>query len=317
MESSKSVTVINDKSCDLSLSTERAICSKRGRKRKGEKIESLNYLTSNTATITNESSFVEERNEVPLHPILEKSTQEKKSRKTKPRRFISPFLESHVSDMNGKVQEKTNIKIVAENTPPPLKVSSEDSQSSLKSTDAGIFETCSVVLPSDAELDPITSLNCSKQNTQVSNFEPDLHSRKEYTMPADTEDRSQIAGNLISLVPGASNLTLGFQESSKTNVRGKTNTSISSTFKNTHQKFPPHCQSKEYKRELLCNDPSLRPSFELQHFTMVDKQSSKKCPVILGYEYVPSSNPNSPQIVPTKGTNTFILYFIAKRIHTC
>jgi hypothetical protein len=260
--------------------------SKRGRKRKAKIIESM---SNSTSAIINQSSgmtSVQEKNVVPLHPIVEELTEEKKSRKTKPRRFIPPCVAPERSEQGVR----------------QLQVSSKHSQESLKSAETSMVKTSRVVVPSVIDLDPNRSSNTTKPNVEASNFEPVQNLREQNIVPVSTADRLQMAESLISLVPGGSNFTSRVQELSETNACTEART---------------QCSSEAYEGDLLLNYSCSGPENKPQNFTVVGKESSERCLEISGYEYVPSSNPNSPQIAPTEGTKftTFTLSSKAKCIH--
>jgi hypothetical protein len=164
-----------------------------------------------------------------------------------------------------------------------------------------MVKTSRVAVPSMIDLGPNSSSNTTTSNVEASNFEPVQNLREQHIVPVSTADRLQMAESLISLVPG-SKFTSSVQEFSETNACTEART---------------QCSSEAYEGELLLNYSCSGPENKPQNFTVVGKESSKRCLEISGYEYVPSSNPNSPQIAPTEGTKftTFTLSSKAKCIY--
>lgn len=189
---------------------EEVVSSRESRKRKRETVETSRSILATTISTTsysnpgivnskesNDTEVVEELNLVSFQPMLKKLPQEKKSRKRKPKKFISPFLATTISDTNTSVQEE---------------------------------QIC--------------------QSTTGSNqiiAENELFIEEQHSMPAAEADKSQTT--VHSPLLGGTNLTFN----------------------------KPH------------------------DFASVGEQYCKSSLKVLGYEYVPSSNPNSPQIFPTEG----------------
>jgi hypothetical protein len=292
------------------LSTEGTMPSRRGRKRKSEATESCrSILTSNTSSTSysnpdivdvvgsNNVEILGEQNVVSFQPILDKLTQEKKTRKRKPKKFISPFLASTASDQHENIhKELKNTEIDVEQAVPQLPVADENLQTYSKTAQADMHET-SVVVPSMVELDPNRSPTCASPNTEDRNFIPRAYSKEEYIIPVNAANRLQMAADSTSLVPGG--FSFSFQGSGEVNDFG-TGTNTEMTNKNVPS---PQSPSEGYESDMFLNNACSSPTYEPHDFAMVSKPSSKPCPKISGYEYVPSSNPSSPQIVPTEGND--------------
>ena len=189
---------------------EEVISSWESRKRKRETIETSRSILATAISTTsnsnpgivnskenNDTEVVDEINTVSFQPMLKKLPQEKKSRKRKPKKFVSPFLATTISDTNTSVQEEQ-------------------------------------ICQSTTGYDQIIAEN-------------KLFIEEQHSMPAAEADESQTT--VHSPLPGRTDLTF----------------------------YEPH------------------------DFASVGEQYCKSSLKILENEYVPSSNPNSPQIFPTEG----------------
>lgn len=293
------------------LSTEGTMPSRRGRKRKSEATESCrSILTSNTSSTSysnpdivdvvgsNNVEILGEQNVVSFQPILDKLTQEKKPRKIKPKKFISPFLASTASDQHENIhKELKNTEIDVEQAVPQLPVADENLQTYSKTAPQADMHETSVVVPSMVELDPNRSPTCASPNTEDRDFIRRAYSKEEYIIPVNSANRLQMVADSTSLVPGG--LSFSFQGSGEVNDLG-TGTNTEMTNKNVPS---PQSPSEGYESDMFLNNACSSPTYEPYDFAMVSKPSSKPCPKISGYEYVPSSNPSSPQIVPTEGND--------------
>ena len=190
--------------------SEEVVSSRESRKRKRETIETSRSILATASSATsysnpaivnsnqnNDTEVVEELNIVSFQPMLKKLPQEKKSRKSKPKKFVSPFLATTISDTNTSVQEEQ----ICQSTTGPNQIMAEN----------------------------------------------ELFMEEQHSMPAAEAEKSQTT--VHSPLAGGTNLTL----------------------------YEPH------------------------DFASVGKQYCKSSLKILEDEYVPSSNPNSPQIFPTEG----------------
>ena len=332
IKSSKSNTVLSSRNCrccdsqdpgttsfhSKQIPTEKAMSSRKGKKRKSERNESCGSVLTSNASSTRYSNVdvtdlesedvpekSEEQNVVSFHLIPDKLNQKKKLRKREPKKFISPFLAPSALDMNEKMrEEKKNVELVVAEAVLQLQVAGEHPQACSKSTEADTLEI-SVVVPSVIELDPNrSSSTCVNPDMEDSKFIPEQHSMEEYIMPVTIADRPQIVEDANSLVPGGSNLTCSLKGPLEANVLATTaNTDLTSKNISSLQSPPD-----EYESDLFLNNSCSSSTYEPHDFAIVGKQSSKLCLKISGYEYVPSSNPNSPQIVPTEGIMTSFLF---------
>jgi hypothetical protein len=286
--------------------------SRKGKKRKSETNESCgSVISSNTSSIRYsnvdvtdlESKDVPEKsveqNVVSFHLTPDKRNQKKKLRKREPKKFISPFLAPSALDMNEKMrEEKKNVELAVAEAALQLQAAGEHPQACSKSTEADPLEI-SAVVPS------VIESTCVNPDMEDSKSIPEQHSREEYIMPVNIADRPQIVADANSLVPGGSNLTCSLKGPLEANYVLATIANTDLTSKNISSlQSPPD----EYESDLFLNNSCSSSTYEPHDFAIVGKQSSKLCLKISGYDYVPSSNPNSPQIVPTEGIMTSFLF---------
>lgn len=281
----------SEKASPQKVSTEELVSTRKNRKRKPETVKTSSpILTSTTSSSSysrpdfvisnkgNDVEVLEAQNVVSIQPVLNKLPQEKKPRKRKPKKFISPFLATTISGRNATMQEKqTCTGVMVNHTVPELEILDEHPQAYSKTKEA---EEAVVTIPSP-EFD--SSSTFSNQSTSKRN----LFIQEQHNVPITTTDR------LHSTLPGGSNLTLNFCRGGEFNYLITDTNAATRNIKEPSTQSPSEEHQSNISLDSACN--------ELQNFASVGEQYPKLCSKNSGYEYVPSSNPNSPQVVPTEG----------------
>ena len=274
------------------ISTEEVLSSRKNRRRKPETIKtssstSLRSYSSPDIVVSKESDDVEvleAQNEVFFQSIFNKLPHEKKPRKRKPNKFISPFLTTTILDANKTVKEKqTSTEIVVEDTASEMEILDEQLEPYSKTIEADVQKA--IVMKPLPELDSSSTFSnqvMDKRNVFI---------QEQHNMRITTVDRLQTA--VHSTLPGGSSLAFNFRRTGEfTDLVTDTNAATTSIKESSTQS-----PSEKYQSDISENNACIKP----QNFACVDEQCSKLCSKISGYEYVPSSNPNSPQLVPTEG----------------
>lgn len=217
----------------------------------------------------------------PAEPNLREIDLTKKRRKRPPRKFVSPCLATSVSELHENNQQVKNSEtdVYVEQRVPQSpygrdekKISSRDIDRHGNAIDVNIksYPQC------------LTSSFC--KNMDEENF------------LASHGNRIQISTQLSTThVSQESNLNFSGRQRT-----GKVSHTLKSNVSNKNSKnvlsLPP-TSPEGCRRDLSVENTCSSPTYEPHSFA-----ATKLCVTVAGYEYVPNSNPGSPQIVPTEGT---------------
>ena len=280
-----------EKTSSKQISTEEVLSSRKNRRRKPATIKtssstSLPSYSSPDIVVSKESDDVEvleAQNEVFCQPIFNKLPHEKKPRKRKPKKFISPFLTTTILDANKTVKEKqTSTEIVVEDTAPEMEFLDEQLQP---------YSTIEADVQKAIVTKPLPELDSSSTFSNQAMDKRNVFIQEQHNMRITTVERLQTA--VHSTLPGGSSLAFNFCRTGEfTDLVTDTNAATTNIKESSTQST-----SEKYQSDISENNACIKP----QNFAFIDEQCSKPCSKISGYEYVPSSNPNSPQLVPTEG----------------
>lgn len=288
--------------------TEEVISSKKDRKRKWETIGSTGSILAANASPTSRASpvvidvainkvEVEKEKAIPCPPKPDKLAQDKKSRKSQPKRFISPFLPFTVSGKNERVEKEQKDKNMnVDQAVPQFQVAGAISSPNHGSNAAEIHNhEDSLSVSPVIEVDPNGTIPWAHKNIEERILVPGKRSRQEHYVPVTLADTRRSHVTVVSS-PRLSSGSLSFH---KTNyiMDHRAGASRGLTSKNV---------TFEKQERNTC----LSPTYEAEEKNCMHReQFLKPCKNISGFEYVPSSNPSSPQIVPTEGKRNVVLRY--------
>ncbi|XP_028396981.1 uncharacterized protein LOC114520839 [Dendronephthya gigantea] len=271
-------------------STEEVMSSRKDRKRKWNKQETIRSsgsdFTSNTSLITcaypvvidvtGSNIEMEKQNIVPCPP-----SKDRKLRKSQ--WFIPPLLpfsEEKPMDNNMNIDQAV----------PRFQVADVISLANYSSNTAET-DNHEDGIPPVIEVEPYHTNPLAHKNMEKGNFMPGKFSREEHVDAVTLANTCQ-SDTTVNSSSGLPSRSLSFRESNNA-IDHETGASRESTRKTV--------TSEEQGCNITLNNTCQSPTYEPQeHSAYSDHAQQHELCKISGIEYVPSSNPNSPQFVPTE-----------------